>query len=534
DSDGGIAAVRAGLTALQTVDLAALPDDEFEGLLAAFETCRRIAESVSHRLLIETSDRRLPRMLGRRGLHRYLVETLRLSRFEAASRIDAAHALGVFREPSGAIREPALPATATAQAEGAISPTHARAVMRVMHRLPDAIDTATRALAEEHLADAARTLAPEQLTHVGDRLLGFLDPDGTLTTDHDRARQRGLTLSPQRLDGMSDLTGCIDPELRALLDTVLAKWARPGMCMPDDPDSPHPGTHDPDTIDADGVHGMDVDTVRGDGTTAGSVTAAGRVDAGVVSADSAGAGAGGPGGVTVAGVGAAGFDPARLHAAITRDTRTTTQRNHDALKAFLSSGGGPGRTDLGTHRGLPVAVTLTMDVTDLLRGTGHAVTATGTTIPIRDAWRMAEDAIPLLMIFDRHHGKPLYLGEGPRLASSWQRRAKTAIERGCTRPGCTAPATMCAMHHIIPWAKGGPTDIDNLTLVCDSCHAHITADPDNPHGWATETVPPGSALAGRTQWRPPVEIDPHRTPQVNHLHHPEHILAESLKRYRAK
>ncbi|MBF6241914.1 DUF222 domain-containing protein, partial [Nocardia otitidiscaviarum] len=245
DSDGGIAAVRAGLTALQTVDLTALPDDEFEGLLAAFETCRRIAESVSHRLLIETSDRRLPRMLGRRGLHRYLVETLRLSRFEAASRIDAAHALGVFREPSGAIREPALPATATAQAEGAISPTHARTVMRVMHRLPDAIDTATRTIAEEHLADAARTLAPEQLTHVGDRLLGFLDPDGTLTTDHDRARQRGLTLSPQRLDGMSDLTGCIDPELRALLDTVLAKWARPGMCMPDDPDSPHPGTHDP-------------------------------------------------------------------------------------------------------------------------------------------------------------------------------------------------------------------------------------------------------------------------------------------------
>ncbi|SUA78336.1 Domain of uncharacterised function DUF222 [Nocardia otitidiscaviarum] len=511
--DSGIAAVRAGLTALQTVDLTTLPDDEFEGLLAAFETCRRIAESVSHRLLIETSDRHLPRMIGRRGLHRYLVETLRLSRFEAASRIDAAHALGVFREPSGAIREPALPATATAQAEGAISPTHARAVMRVMHRLPDAIDTATRALAEEHLADAARTLAPEQLTHVGDRLLGFLDPDGTLTTDHDRARQRGLTLSPQRLDGMSDLTGCIDPELRALLDTVLAKWARPGMCMPDDPDSPRPGTHDPEDSDGVNAHGMSVDTVRANGVGIGGV---------------------GAGGVTVAGFGAAGFDPARLHAAIARDTRTTTQRNHDALKAFLSSDGGPGRTDLGTHRGLPVAVTLTMDVTDLLRGTGHAVTATGTTIPIRDAWRMAEGAIPLLMIFDKHHGKPLYLGEGPRLANNWQRRAKTAIERGCTRPGCTAPATMCAMHHIIPWATGGPTDIDNLTLVCDSCHAHITADPDNPHGWATETVPAGSALAGRTQWRPPVEIDPHRTPQVNHLHHPEHILAESLKRYRAK
>ncbi|WP_306361210.1 hypothetical protein [Nocardia sp. CC227C] len=47
-------------------------------------------------------------------------------------------------------------ATATAQSEGAISATHARAVIRVMNRLPDAVDTATRAVAEHHLADAAR------------------------------------------------------------------------------------------------------------------------------------------------------------------------------------------------------------------------------------------------------------------------------------------------------------------------------------------------------------------------------------------
>ncbi|MBF6132624.1 DUF222 domain-containing protein [Nocardia otitidiscaviarum] len=51
-------------------------------------------------------------------------------------------------------------------AEGAISATHARAVMRVMNRLPDAIDTATRTVAEQQLADAARMLAPEQVTHV--------------------------------------------------------------------------------------------------------------------------------------------------------------------------------------------------------------------------------------------------------------------------------------------------------------------------------------------------------------------------------
>ena len=33
---------------------------------------------------------------------------------------------------------------------------------------------------------------------------------------------------------MSPITGLLDPEARATLDTVLAKGAAPGMCNPDD------------------------------------------------------------------------------------------------------------------------------------------------------------------------------------------------------------------------------------------------------------------------------------------------------------
>ncbi|MBF6241939.1 HNH endonuclease, partial [Nocardia otitidiscaviarum] len=67
----------------------------------------------------------------------------------------------------------------------------------------------------------------------------------------------------------------------------------------------------------------------------------------------------------------------------------------------------------------------------------------------------------------------------------WQRLACIAADRGCTRPGCEAPATMCAVHHMIPWLRGGRTDIDNLTLVCDRCHAQIPEDVEDPTGWAT-------------------------------------------------
>ena len=33
---------------------------------------------------------------------------------------------------------------------------------------------------------------------------------------------------------MSDIRGRLDPEARAALDAVFAKWAAPGMCNPDD------------------------------------------------------------------------------------------------------------------------------------------------------------------------------------------------------------------------------------------------------------------------------------------------------------
>ena len=51
----------------------------------------------------------------------------------------------------------------------------------------------------------------------------------------DRARRRYLRIGAQGAYGMSHITGLLDPEARATLDAVLAKWAAPEMCDPDDP-----------------------------------------------------------------------------------------------------------------------------------------------------------------------------------------------------------------------------------------------------------------------------------------------------------
>ena len=43
-----------------------------------------------------------------------------------------------------------------------------------------------------------------------------------------------MSIDRQQSDGMTDIRGRLDPEARAVLEAVLATWAAPGMCNPDD------------------------------------------------------------------------------------------------------------------------------------------------------------------------------------------------------------------------------------------------------------------------------------------------------------
>jgi hypothetical protein len=63
--------------------------------------------------------------------------------------------------------------------------------------------------------------------------MALVHPDGDFS-DVDRARRRGLTLGKQQADGMSKISGLLDPEARATFEAVLTKLAAPGMCNPDD------------------------------------------------------------------------------------------------------------------------------------------------------------------------------------------------------------------------------------------------------------------------------------------------------------
>ena len=70
-------------------------------------------------------------------------------------------------------------------------------------------------------------------------------------------------------------------------------------------------------------------------------------------------------------------------------------------------------------------------------------------------------------------GLPLDVGRRYRTETPALRRALTARDRGCRWPGCTAPTAWTEAHHLIYWWNGGPTDIDNLLLLCRWHHGLV-------------------------------------------------------------
>ena len=47
-----------------------------------------------------------------------------------------------------------------------------------------------------------------------------------------------------------------------------------------------------------------------------------------------------------------------------------------------------------------------------------------------------------------------------------QLRAVEVRDRTCTNRYCDVPAERCEVDHVVPWALGGPTEVDNGQLAC--------------------------------------------------------------------
>ncbi len=129
---------------------------------------------------------------------------------------------------------------------------------------------------------------------------------------------------------------------------------------------------------------------------------------------------------------------------------------------------------LPRHGGTATAVVITMDFDTLISGLGVATTSTGHRITAGEARRLACTAgiIPAVL---GGKSEVLDLGRSKRLYENGSRRAMDLRDQHCRAEGCDIPAAWCEAHHLIPWSKGGKTDLADGLLLC-SHHHHRAHD----------------------------------------------------------
>jgi hypothetical protein len=227
-------ALDAAVDAVTALPIDTLTPAQMVAVLARLERVAWRHPVTGQRIIARLHAEVSPVELGAKNTATALADALRISRAEARRRLADAHDLAPRRTLLGEELAPKRSAAAAAQADGRLGPEHLRIIGGFFKDLPDAIDATTCEQAETTLTRVGVEHTPEGLREAADRLLMLLHPDGDLPDDAERARKRGIHVGRQQPDGTSPINGHLTPEARATWDAVMANWAAPGMCNPDD------------------------------------------------------------------------------------------------------------------------------------------------------------------------------------------------------------------------------------------------------------------------------------------------------------
>ncbi len=155
------------------------------------------------------------------------------------------------------------------------------------------------------------------------------------------------------------------------------------------------------------------------------------------------------------------------------DSRTVQRRRADALIATLTRASAAGDKVPSVSR---TQLVLTIRADHLAAGTeaGEVLGSlnTGTLLGVETIRKLSCDASLTPVILDEV-GNLIHLGRTRRLFSSTQLKALWLRDRHCTYPGCDTPAHWCDAHHILHWADGALTDLDNAALLCGFHHTLV-------------------------------------------------------------
>jgi hypothetical protein len=160
-----------------------------------------------------------------------LAARLRVPPREVKRRMKVAGRIRPRRQLSGPPLAPELPELAAAVEAGVIGEDHLRVINRAIDRLPSCVSMTDRGDVEASLVREASKSDAEIVKAAARHIDDIFNPDGD-SDEADRARRRGLHLGAQGPDGMSRLSGWIDPETRSYVEALTAA-VRPGRHLPD-------------------------------------------------------------------------------------------------------------------------------------------------------------------------------------------------------------------------------------------------------------------------------------------------------------
>jgi hypothetical protein len=473
----------------QEVPADSLGDDELAEALARAHGLAAKQAELFLRLLAEADTRDLGRRLGASSTTAWVRDALNMRPGTAKSSVDLAHRLTppvpvedfAANPAAGARAARPMPATHAALVAGEVSTDHATVISRTMAHLPPDVAAEDAGRAEEDLAAFAKEHDPATLQRLATHLLHVLAGE-SLEEREERARRKRRLRLIDLGDGTVRISGLLSNEDAATVRTALDPLAAPQPTAD--------GERDPRVAEqrhADALvelcrrflsHG-DLPTRHGHPTQfllLANLTTLLRQQA---DSDN--------GARQDSGADSYGPDPGNGD----RDGGVVND-SENVLLADLADAREP-----GPRRWL-------QDTWARRFGVAPAELTWGGPVSTGTARRLACDAAVTAVVLDQH-GVPLRVGRAERGVTAGIWTALVARDRGCAFPACTRPPEWCHAHHIKHWADGGPTDLENLVLLCGYHHRIV-----HHGGWDVRI-----AADGHPEFLPPAWIEPARTPRRN-------------------
>src|SRR5258706_5570477 len=146
------------------------------------------------------------------------------------------------------------------------------------------------------------------------------------------------------------------------------------------------------------------------------------------------------------------------------DERTARQRRADAVGELalhaMDQGTLPRRHSVKPH----INLTLTLEGLKGELGVPPAQLDLSLPISTRTAERLACDCTMSRVL--RADSMVIHVGRATRTVSAPTMRALRVRDKGCRFPGCDRQVSWSNPHHIKFWARGGPSNLPNLVLLC--------------------------------------------------------------------